>query len=109
MNKIVYNKLVLQAEEARSRGLTKLAENITSSLSKETREYTSIELNDNIKNNLWKLAGQVIEYYNLKSANAEEIDLLLSDFASTLVDGLKDTLHVESADYESETKVPGEK
>jgi hypothetical protein len=63
INKLAYERLLIQAQEARQMGLIKLADSITQALtpnpedeSVEDVSYSFAELEDDIHNGMWKLA-----------------------------------------------------
>lgn len=100
LNPTIYNKLLLQAEEAKSQGLTKLADGILNAIGsypeEETIEYSYTQLQDQIHRDLWKLATHFITYYGIESADAEKLDETISICASKLTNELESTLGVDS-------------
>jgi hypothetical protein len=110
LNEIIYNKLSLQAEEAVERGLTKLASTLKEAIEAESNSesYNYAELKDNLQSGLWKLATEVMAYYNVKSADVIKVDDLLESFADRLVEDLADTLQVDPLDSPREDGIPGE-
>lgn len=113
LNEKVYNKLLLQAQEAKEQKMIKLADGILNSIGPtpedENVEYSFESLNNDTYDGLWKLAMNVIKYYNVESANAEKIDEALELLASKFIDNLKESLGMEQVLFSSlEPKVPGE-
>lgn len=111
MNKTIYYKLLLQAEEAKYRGFTKLADNILKSISltEEPVEYSYSSLHDDVVSDIWKLASHVINYYNLESVDGERLDQLAQVIAGNVIRDLEVGLGVDSViKGPLEPKVPGE-
>ena len=113
LNSEVYNRLLAQAEEAKERGMHKLAAGILGSIGPlpedERVNYSYAELQDDIYNELWKLANRVIKHYDVTMVDAEKVNEVLESFASKLVDQLEDSLQLENeAASPLDPKVPGE-
>ena len=114
LNETIYNKLLLQLEEAKAQGLTKLAEGILGAVgdspSQTDETYSYAELSDDIHKDLWKLATKVAYYNDLKSIDVEKVDATIVNFASKLLDELERALGTDSVVISPlEPKVPGEK
>lgn len=99
LNSIVYNKLLLQAEEAKEQNLEKIANGILGALTPypedEKINYSFSELNDDVYHNLWSLATNVLKYHNLESVDAEKIHETIEIFAEKFISELETTLGVE--------------
>jgi hypothetical protein len=115
INKIAYNKLLLQAEEAKDRGLTKLSSAILYTIGShpedegEDVEYAYEKLHDDLYQGLWKLVGNIIKYYDLESVDVRKIDSLVEYFSQELLNEAENTFEVESVVAGPfEPKVPGE-
>jgi exoribonuclease R len=113
LNSIVYEKLILQAEEAKEQNMTKLSSAILGSLtaSPETENvtYSSGELNIDVYQDLWKTATNVIKYYNLESVDAEKVNETIEILANKFITELESTLGVpEGSIGPLEEKLPGE-
>jgi len=111
-NKIIYNKLLLQAQEAKDQDLNKLASGIFNAIGaypeEENIKYSYEELNEDIYNGLWKIAGNVIKYYDINSVDAEKINYLIESFASEFIDQLEENIYVDTNIGPLEPKIPGE-
>lgn len=111
-NSVVYNKLVLQAEEAKDQGLTKLAEGISSTLTEDPEDspstYSDEQLHDDVYKSLWAAASSVIKYYNVESVDAGKINDVLEDIVSIVVANVKNSIDVDSDIGPLEPKLPGE-
>lgn len=111
LNEIVYRRLLLQAEEAKERGLHKLANGVLNSLGPmpedEEVKYSYGELQDDIYKGMWKLAMHVIKYHDVDSVDAERMNEALETLASQLIDNLEEALAVDSVGP-LDPKVPGE-
>lgn len=99
MNSTVYNKLLLQAEEAKEQGMKKLATGILSSLTAlpedETTLYSSAELDQDIYNGLWALAANVIKYYDVDSVDSEKLNEVIETLASKFINEVQASLDAE--------------
>ncbi len=99
LNKIIYNKLLLQAQEAKTQGINKLAsaifDTIGSMPEEEEKEYTNQELYDDVYNGLWKLVGNIIKYHNLDSVQSEKIDLVVESLTDHFISEIENTLQIE--------------
>ncbi len=97
-NSVIYNKLVLQAKEAKEQGMTKLAEAVENAIwiesTLEQPEYSYEQMENDVHSHLWAAATKLIEYYDLKSANIEKIDEVLLSLASKVIDNLERALDV---------------
>lgn len=111
LNETIYNRLLCQAEEAKERGLHKLANGVIQSLGPvpedEKIQYSYGELEQDIYNGLWKLATNVLKYYDVQSVDAEKLHEILESVAFRFINEMEHTVDVT---WESplEPKVPGE-
>jgi len=113
LNSIVYHKLLLQAEEAKEREMTKLASGVFNSLGPvpedEQTNYNFNELQNDVYDGLWKMAACVIKYHDLQSADVEKMHEVLESMATKLINEVERSLSVNSTRVGPlETKVPGE-
>lgn len=112
LNSIIYQKLLLQAEEAKDQNLTKLASNIMGALELDPEDnvnYASTELINDIHNGLWKLSTCVLKYNNLSSVDAEKLDDILEVLAYKFVNEIEESLGVDKLKPGTlEPLVPGE-
>lgn len=112
LNSTVYQKLFLQAEEAKDRNMTKLASAIFGAIGPvpedEHNNYNFNELQDDVYQGLWKLAMCVAKYHDLQSVDAEKVHLVLESLSSDLIEDVERSLHVDNTTVGPlETKVPG--
>ncbi len=100
LNPIIYQKLLLQAEEAKERKMTKLAAAVFNTLGPiaedESITYNFDELKDDVYQDLWKAAACVIKYHDLQSADIEKVNEALEAMASKLIDEVERSLSVDS-------------
>ena len=100
LNIVIYNKLLLQAQEAKEQGMIKLASGVFGAIGSvpedEICTYNFGELKEDIYCGLWKLAGNVIKYHDLDSANAEKVGEVLESLAEKLIDEVEQALGVEN-------------
>jgi hypothetical protein len=113
LNSVIYNKLLLQAEEAEYQGMTKLASNISNaigdSFEDEVSTYSYRELTDDVQKELWKVACKIIKYYGIESVDAEKTNELITVLADKLTDELEVSFGVDNVVRGPlETNVPGE-
>ena len=113
LGKNAYNRLVLQAEEAKHQNLDKLANGILQcigSFPAETEEeFSQDQLKEAIYNSLWKIAADVINYYDLQTPDALQIDRTLESLSSKVLNEMKKTLNVKKDFGPKEPKVLGQK
>lgn len=113
LNKTIYSKLLLIAEEAKERGMTKLASGICEAIGScpadEVEQYSYAELQNDIHKDIWKIASRLMVYYDLESVNAEKLDQTIIAWAAKMTDDLEVTLDVDTVvKGPNEPKVPGE-
>ena len=100
LNSVVYHKLLLQAEEAKQQGMHKLAAGIMSAIDEspatEVVEYSQAQLNEDIHCGLWKLAKNIMVFYDSQSVDAEKLDETIVLWASKFVDDMEHSLGTES-------------
>lgn len=98
VNSIVYNKLLLQAQEAKTQRMEKLAAGVMAAIGPmaedEEVQYKYSELKDELYNGMWKLATNVIKYYDLPSADIVKIHYRLESLAGKFLEELEETLNV---------------
>lgn len=110
INKTLYYKLFLQGQEAKHRGLNKVASGIFQTIGSMPEDdditYSYDELNSDIYNGLWKLAGNVMQYYDVQSVDAEKIHYLIESLASEFIGEIEGNINLESFDLQisGETK-----
>jgi len=114
LDSVIYNKLLLQAEEARDQGMVKLAdaivEAIGSEASSEKQEYTYNELYSDIHHDLWKIAKKLMIYYDVDSVDALKVDAAIISWMSKTIDEIEKELEVdEVVKGPLEPKLPGER
>lgn len=113
LNSVIYNKLLLQAEEAKDQDLKKLAHGILGALTPspedEDATYSFGELQDDIYRNLWALSTNVLKYHDLKSVDAEKVNEAIEVFAEKFISELESTLGINKGTVGPlEPKLPGE-
>lgn len=113
LNKTIYNKLVLQAEEAReTEGLTKLANHVFDSVgalhAEDLEVYSKKDLKSDIRKQLWKAAVAVISYYDPKSADIQILDEVIADISEEFLEKISSRLPDIDIIGKSEAKIPGE-
>lgn len=113
LNATVYNKLLLQAEEAKHQHLTKLASGVLGAIGafpeEEAAHYNLEELQSDVYDGLWKLAACVVKYHDVNSVDIERVDQVLEALADKLIDQVEISLRVSNEQIGSlEEKVPGQ-
>jgi hypothetical protein len=114
VNSVVYKKLCAQAEEAKDRGFIKLADGILDAIGpcpdEECGKYSYSQMQDDIHNDLWKIATRVMYYHNIKSCDAIKLEGVLEVLASELSDELESAMGMDGViKSDMEPKIPGEK
>jgi hypothetical protein len=99
LNSVIYNKLLLRAQEAKTQQLSKLASGIVSALGPiiedERVQYDYQQLQSEIYEGMWKLATHVIKYHDVNSADAGKIHDSLESLADKFIEELEQSLGVE--------------
>jgi hypothetical protein len=113
LNQTVHRKLVAQAQEAKSRGLVKMGQDILDAVGpecmSEPEEYSYSQLKEDIKSDLWKSATRLIGHYNVNTVDAEKMQKMIEVLAFEVVSELEGILDVDPADQGTlDPKVPGE-
>jgi cob(I)alamin adenosyltransferase len=109
----LYNRLSLQAEEARDQGMIKLAEAIEESLTIDavnSIHYSYSDLKNEIHKDLWKIATKLMVYYDAKDIDALAVDKTIVNWLSKTIDEVEKELGVSNKVVGPfEPKLPGEK
>jgi|SRR5580698_5227637 hypothetical protein len=113
LNSVVYQKLLLQAEEAKDQDMVKLSTGLLNALGPvpedELVSYNFEELQGDIYTGLWKLAACVIKYHDLDSVDAEKVHQVLEIYSSKLIEEIEQSLSVDNTQVGPlEIKVPGQ-
>lgn len=99
LNSVVYNKLLLQAEEAKDQDMVKLASGIVGAIGPQPENikvsYNFNELQGDMYQGLWKLAACVIKYHDLESVDAEKMHEVLESLASKIIMDVETSLGVD--------------
>lgn len=107
-----YNRLLAQAEEAKEQGKHKLANCILyaiGSVSETTEEYSYKDLQEDIRQDAWRLATNILSYHNVKSVDAEKLDEAITATAEMLTIELETALGIKPGTIGPlEPKLPGE-
>ena len=113
LNKVIYNKLLLQAEEAKEFELKKIANGVINAIGSfprdEIESFSEKELKQDIYDGLWKLAMNVISYHDLESADIMKINASIEDISGRFINELETTLGVVGKIGPQEPKVFGQK
>lgn len=112
LNSTIYNKLLLQAQEAKDQGMVKLASSVLNcigALPEEDKvQYSLYNLESDVHKEMWKVAASVLKYHDLTSVDIERLDSVIESFASKFVVELEENLGVESLIGKLEEKLPGQ-
>jgi len=113
INKTLYNKLLLQAEEAKNHGMVKLASDVINSIEafpeEEAKEYSRKEMQDDVSADVWKVATRVFNYYQVKSADIEILNKIIIQSSEQLISNLEKAINLKKDLIgKSEPLVPGE-
>ena len=97
-NEVLHKKLLLQAEEAKQQGLTKLANCILNAIGSvpenEDIEYAYEDMQDHIHKDLWKAAAKIFAYYDMKSVNVEKLNETILACAENLTNEIEQAIDV---------------
>lgn len=108
MKTIIYNKLLLQAEEAKLQGFDKLASGIYKAIESGPDdtdiEYSDEDLHKDVYNSLWKLVDNVLEHCKSESADSEKLDKLIDVFASDFIEMITSAIRENSDQEDLEEK-----
>lgn len=112
LNPIVYQKILLQAQEAKLRDMKKLAGAVLGGLAPAPAEekitYSFTDLKENVYNGLWKLAFDVVGYHDLNTADIEKLDKAIVYATDNFVKEIEHALEVEGKIGPNEPKLPGQ-
>jgi hypothetical protein len=99
LNAVVYHKLLLQAREAKTQEMDKLASAVVDALGPMTEdepvEYNREQLKAELYNGMWKLATHVIKYHDVDSADIVKIHDRLESLADKFLDEVETSLGVD--------------
>lgn len=99
LNSVIYQKLLIQANEAKTQQLTKLAFGIVGALGPmaedEHVQYEYKQLQNEVYEGMWRLATHVIKYHDVESADAGKIHDRLEVLADKFIEELEQSLGVE--------------
>jgi hypothetical protein len=100
INEVMYHKLLIQAEEAKTQGMTKLASAILEAVGTmpedESVHYNYQQLEDEVYQGMWKLATHVLKYYDVESADAGKMHDRLEALADKFLQEVEESLGVEN-------------
>ena len=113
LNSTIYDKLILQANEAKEQGLTKIAAGILGAVGSvpedEQVSYAYDELKEDLYEGMWKSAANVLKYYDLNSVDAGKLSDTLESLAERFLDEVEKTLDIgDNQVGPLEEKVPGQ-
>lgn len=113
LNSTIYDKLILQANEAKEQGLTKIAGGILGSIGSisedEQVSYGYDELQMDLYEGMWKTATSVLKYYDLNSVDAKRLSDTLETLAEHFLEEMEKTLDIGAGSVGGlEEKVPGQ-
>jgi hypothetical protein len=113
LDSVIYNKLLLQAEEARDHGMIKLADAIMNAIESETSlertSYAHSELKDDIHRDLWKVVTKLALYHDVNTIDALKTNATVVHWMAKMIDDIEEELGVSgSVKGPLEPKLPGE-
>lgn len=113
VNSSLYNKIILQAEEAKQLGMSKLASDALLSIGsfpeEEIEDYSHEEMTQDIHSDLWKSASKIFNYYNIKDLDIETFNKVVEACASDFISRMEKSLNKTAFDSNSkEPKVIGQ-
>ena len=114
LNTVIYNKIILQAEQARELGMEKLSEAIFSTIGavskddSEIDDYSLAKLEDDVSKLLWKISYRIMDYYNLESVDVKKVEASVDDLTLLIMDELKYAMNIEKTISKKEPRVMGQ-
>lgn len=113
MNDTIANKLILQAQEAKIIGLTKLSEAVydgvvSVQVSEPNDAFNSDELESVAHAALWKVACSVAAYHDLQSMDIQKVHQIIVAAADKLVHEIEIQLEVGDKIGQFEDNVSGQ-
>ena len=100
INSIIYNKLLLQAEEAKDQNLTKLASDILLALGDAPEDhvvkYSFSEMEDDVNSGLWEVVSCILKYYDMESVDAEKLNSIIELYSSKFIQEITEFLNKEN-------------
>jgi len=114
ISKNQYERMIVQAEEADSLGLTKISENLTKQIEKnsiredvESYTYASEDYMKDVEENLWNIIVRTADFHGV-SINAENSQKLVEYFSEKISESIRKELKVKTSIGSYEPKLPGE-
>jgi len=113
INKTLYNKLLLQAEEAKLHGMVKLASDVVNSIDafseENAQEYSHDQMESDISSDAWKMATRIFNYYQVKTADIEKLNKIIIECSDNFIKSLEKEINKSgSLIGKSEPNLPGE-
>lgn len=100
LNSVVYHKLLLQAQEAKLQKLTKLSNAVLAAVGPvpedENVSYQYAELQEEVYQGLWKLATNVIKYYDVNSVDVSKVHTQLEALANRFIEEVEKSIDMET-------------
>ncbi len=111
LNSILYNKLILQAEEAKERKFIKLADGVTTALNDEVvsnQNYSYENLQNDVYTNMWKMAFNILGYHDLESVDVQKLDETITTLSSHILNSIEENIDKENKVGPNEPLLPGQ-
>lgn len=113
LNSTVYNKMLLQAEEAIEQEKIALADGVLGAIGPladdEQKEHSFTDLDQEVYDNMWKSAVHVIAHYDLKSADIERLDEVIKIASEKFISDVCRSLDIDDKSFSVlEPKLPGQ-
>lgn len=109
---VIYNKLLIQAQEAKEQGLDNLSQRIMDTIGNESsdqkEQYSYTQLKEEINKDLWTVASRMIKFYDLNSVDALKLDKIITVLAEEIIDELGISLEANYIKGANEPDLPGE-
>lgn len=91
MKKELYNKILLQTEEAKTFGLSKLASNIEESIS-NVKDVSFTDLDNLVEKNLWNIALNLISYNEVESVDILKLEEVLDELKEIIISNIENSI-----------------
>lgn len=114
LGKVLYERILAQASEAKELNLTELSDGVLSALGPVAREdsedvfISQAELEKEIYKQLWKIAFDIMAYHDAKKVDIQKIGSNLESFSKDLVQSIENSIGKQGEIGKMEPKIPGQ-
>lgn len=110
----LYNRLLAQAEEARSLNMDNLSNNVLSAIGSihrsddepQSEYYAYNDMKSDINSILWKAAVVAMSYYDVMHIDAQRLNERITNISDSLLNEIEDEIDAHNLNSNSK-KIPG--